>query len=154
MKIFKTLSSPIGVISVAAEDGFITNLVFGSCVPGAQEGSSSVLDNVISQLNEYFAGSRKSFDLPLKFYGTEFQNRVWRELCTIPYGKTISYKELAGKTGNIKACRAVGMANNKNPIPIIVPCHRVIGASGKLTGYAGGLEVKKFLLELEQNPYV
>ena len=150
MKIFKTLSSPIGVISVAAEGDFLTNLVFDSCVSDAKEGSSSVLDNVISQLNEYFAGSRKSFDLPLKFYGTEFQNRVWRELQNIPYGMTISYKELAEKMGNIKACRAVGMANNKNPIPIIVPCHRVIGASGKLTGYAGGLEVKKFLLELEQ----
>ena len=104
----------------------------------------------VSQLNEYFAGTRKSFDLPLKFDGTEFQNRVWRELQNIPYGKTISYKELAEKTGNIKACRAVGMANNKNPLPIIIPCHRVVGSNGKLTGYAGGLEVKKFLLELEQ----
>lgn len=150
MKIFKTLSSPIGIISVAAEGEFLTNLVFGKGVPDAQEGSSSVLDNAISQLNEYFAGTRKNFDLPLKFDGTEFQKRVWRELQNIPYGKTISYKELADKTGNIKACRAVGMANNKNPIPIIIPCHRVIGASGKLTGYAGGLEVKKFLLDLEQ----
>ena len=150
MKIFKTLSAPIGVISIAAEGEFLTNLVFGSCLPDAQEGSSSVLDNAILQLNEYLAGKRKSFDLPLKFGGTEFQNRVWNELQKIPYGKTISYKELAERTGNIKACRAVGMANNKNPIPIIIPCHRVIGASGKLTGYAGGLEIKKFLLDLEQ----
>ncbi|MBQ9858840.1 MAG: methylated-DNA--[Oscillospiraceae bacterium] len=150
MKIFTTIVSPIGILAIAADGEYLTNLVFGSCVPGAQEGSSSVLNNAISQLNEYFAGTRKSFDLPLKFDGTEFQKLVWRELQNIPYGKTISYKELAEKTGNIKACRAVGMANNKNPIPIIIPCHRVIGANGKLTGYAGGLEVKKFLLELEQ----
>jgi len=154
MKIFTTIVSPIGILAIAADGEYLTNLVFGSCVPDAKEGSSTILNNAISQLNEYFAGTRKSFDLPLKFSGTEFQKLVWRELQNIPYGKTISYKELAEKTGNIKACRAVGMANNKNPIPIIIPCHRVIGASGKLTGYAGGLEVKKFLLELEQNPYV
>ena len=150
MKIFTTIFSPIGTLAISADGEYLTNLVFGSCVPDAQEGSSSVLNNAISQLNEYFAGTRKSFDLPLKFDGTEFQKLVWRELQNIPYGKTISYKELAEKTGNIKACRAVGMANNKNPIPIIIPCHRVVGSNGKLTGYAGGLEVKKFLLELEQ----
>ncbi|MBQ4040890.1 MAG: methylated-DNA--[Oscillospiraceae bacterium] len=150
MKIFTTIVSPIGILAIAADGEYLTNLVFGTCVPDAQKGSSSVLDNAVSQLNEYFAGTRKSFDLPLKFDGTEFQNRVWRELQNIPYGKTISYKELAEKTGNIKACRAVGMANNKNPLPIIIPCHRVVGSNGKLTGYAGGLEVKKFLLELEQ----
>ena len=150
MKIFTNIVSPIGILAIAADGEYLTNLVFGTCVPDAQKGSSSVLDNAVSQLNEYFAGTRKSFDLPLKFDGTEFQNRVWRELQNIPYGKTISYKELAEKTGNIKACRAVGMANNKNPLPIIIPCHRVVGSNGKLTGYAGGLEVKKFLLELEQ----
>lgn len=154
MKLFTTIVSPIGILAIAADGEYLTNLVFGNCVPDAQKGSSSVLDNAVSQLNEYFAGTRKRFDLPLKFSGTEFQNRVWCELQNIPYGKTISYKELAEKTGNIKACRAVGMANNKNPIPIIIPCHRVVGSNGKLTGYAGGLEVKKFLLELEQNPYV
>ena len=104
MKIFKTLSSPLGAISVAAEGDFLTNLVFGSCVPDAQEGTSSVLNNAISQLNEYFAGTRKSFDLPLKFDGTEFQMLVWQELQSIPYGKTTSYKELAGKTAGFSYC--------------------------------------------------
>ena len=150
MKTFITISSPIGEISLAAEGDFITDVVFGADFPDGIKGDSPLLDNAVSQLNEYFAGTRKIFDLPLYFKGTEFQKRVWQELSKIPYGETISYKDLAERTGNIKACRAVGMANNKNPIPIIIPCHRVIGASGKLTGYAGGLDIKKFLLELEQ----
>lgn len=154
MKIFSTMSSPIGTLSIAAEGKYITNIVFGSAVRGAKEGSSELLDTAVSQLNEYFAEKRQKFDLPLKFGGTDFQNRVWRELLNIPYGETVSYKTLAERTGNAKACRAVGMANNKNPIPIIIPCHRVVGANGSLTGYAGGLDVKKFLLDLEQNPYV
>jgi len=149
MKIFKTFPSPVGNLSIAAEDDHITNIVFDTSVPNACKGDSPVLHTAISQLNEYFAGVRKSFDLPLKFSGTEFQKQVWHELSKIPYGETVSYKELAERVGNIKACRAVGMANNKNPIPIIIPCHRVIGANGKLTGYAGGLNVKKFLLDLE-----
>ena len=150
MKIFRTISTPIGTIAVASDGDYITNVVFGNAVSDATSGTSAILDVAVSQLSEYFEGKRKIFDLPLKFYGTEFQNRVWRELQNIPYGKTISYKELAEKTGNIKACRAVGMANNKNPIPIIIPCHRVVGSNGNLTGYAGGLDVKKFLLDLEQ----
>lgn len=150
MKIFTTVNTPIGNISIVCENSFITNIAFGVDFPDAVKGASPLLDVAVSQLSEYFEGKRKNFDLPLKFYGTEFQNRVWRELQNIPYGKTISYKELAEKTGNIKACRAVGMANNKNPIPIIIPCHRVVGSNGNLTGYAGGLDVKKFLLDLEQ----
>lgn len=145
------MSSPIGDLSIAAEGEYITNIVFGSEVRGAATGISELLDTAVSQLNEYFAKKRQRFDLPLKFGGTDFQNRVWRELLTIPYGETVSYKTLAERIGNAKACRAVGMANNKNPIPIIIPCHRVIGANGNLTGYAGGLDVKKFLLDLEQN---
>ena len=150
MKIFKTISTPIGDISIAADYDCITNIIFGSLVPDAKAITSAVLEKAASQLLEYFAGTRKIFDLPLKFGGTAFQNRVWRELLSIPYGETISYKTLAERTGNAKACRAVGMANNKNPIPIVIPCHRVIGADGKLTGYASGLDIKKFLLELEQ----
>ena len=150
MKIFTTVNTPIGNVSIVCENNFITNIAFGVDFPDAVKGASPLLDSAVSQLNEYFSGIRKNFDLPLKFGGTEFQNRVWQELSKIPYGETISYKDLAERTGNIKACRAVGMANNKNPIPIIIPCHRVVGSNGKLTGYAGGLEAKKFLLELEQ----
>ena len=149
MKIFKTLHIPIGDISVASDGEYITNIVFGSFVPDAARGTSEVLEKAEAQLCEYFEGTRKVFDLPLKFGGTTFQNRVWRELSKIPYGETISYKTLAERIGNAKACRAVGMANNKNPIPIVIPCHRVVGANGSLTGYAGGLDIKKFLLELE-----
>lgn len=101
------------------------------------------------QLQEYFFGKRKTFDLPLAIEGTEFQIKVWKALSEIPYGTTCSYKDIAIKIGNCKASRAVGMANNKNPIPIIVPCHRVIGASGKLVGYAGGLNIKQKLLNVE-----
>lgn len=114
-------------------------------------GINPVMQKVISQLDEYFAGKRKSFDLPVKIEGTDFQKRVWLNLSKIPYGETVSYKQLAEMSGNPKASRAVGMANNKNPVAIVVPCHRVIGSNGNLTGYAGGLTLKKELLELEKN---
>jgi len=104
------------------------------------------------QFSEYFDGKRKTFDLPLIMRGTAFQKKVWKALQNIPYGKTVSYGEIAAKIGNPKACRAVGMANNRNPISIIVPCHRVIGHNGSLTGYGGGLELKQKLLELEKLP--
>lgn len=100
---------------------------------------------------EYFNGQRKSFDLPLNPKGTEFQKKVWNALLNIPYGSTCSYKDIAVNIGNEKACRAVGGANNKNPIFIIIPCHRVIGKNGSLVGYGGGLDIKLKLLELEQN---
>ncbi len=106
-------------------------------------------DMAISQLNEYFTGKRKKFDLPLKMVGTEFQQKVWRALCDIPYGETRSYKEVAIAVSNPKGPRAVGMANNKNPLGIVVPCHRVVGSNGKLVGYATGLDVKERLLYLE-----
>lgn len=107
------------------------------------------LFNLFNQLKEYFEGTRKIFDLPLDITGTEFQKKVWNELQRIPYGKTISYKTLSERLGDVKAIRAVGKANGQNPVPIIIPCHRVIGADGELTGYAGGLDVKEKLLEIE-----
>lgn len=151
MKIYSTITSPIGTLSIAAENEYITDIIFGDTVVGAEKGNAPILDVAISQLNEYFSGTRKAFALPLHIGGTAFQNRVWNELCNIPYGETISYKQLAERIGNPKACRAVGMANNKNKLPIIIPCHRVIGANGSLTGYAYGLDVKRTLLELELN---
>lgn len=110
---------------------------------------TELLKETIKQLEEYFEGKRDFFDLPLEPNGTEFQKKVWKALIEIPYGETRSYGEIAKVIGNEKAARAVGMANNKNPIPIIIPCHRVIGANGKLVGYAGGLDIKEKLLELE-----
>jgi methylated-DNA-[protein]-cysteine S-methyltransferase len=107
------------------------------------------LFGIFDQLKEYFAGTRKEFDVPLDIEGTDFQKRVWNELQNIPYGKTISYKSLSEKLGDVKAIRAVGKANGQNPIAIIIPCHRVIGANGSLVGYAGGLAIKEKLLHLE-----
>lgn len=118
--------------------------------PGAVRQSTPLLGQARRELDEYFSGTRREFDLPLSLHGTPFQKSVWRELLRIPYGRTVTYGELAERIGNPKACRAVGMANNRNPVVIIVPCHRVIGADGNLTGYAGGLDVKQKLLELER----
>jgi methylated-DNA-[protein]-cysteine S-methyltransferase len=108
-------------------------------------------EKVVSQLTAFFKGELLKFDIEMDLKGTAFQQKVWKELATVPYGKTISYGELAKRIGNPRASRAVGMANGKNPIPIIIPCHRVIGKDGSLTGFGGGLEVKKALLDLEQN---
>lgn len=110
---------------------------------------TEITEKAYKQFQEYFSGIRKSFDLPIQMNGTIFQKKVWNELLKIPYGQTRSYKQIAQNIGNPKAVRAVGMANNKNPLPIIIPCHRVIGSSGKLVGYAGGLNIKKKLLDLE-----
>ena len=106
-------------------------------------------EGVIRQLKEYFSGTRKDFDLPLHLMGTEFQKLVWRQLCQVPFGKTASYKEIAEKIGRPKAMRAVGQANHRNPIPIIIPCHRIIGANGHLVGFGAGLDKKRFLLSHE-----
>lgn len=116
-----------------------------------EDGTSDVSARAISQLNEYFAGIRKGFDIPIVFTGSEFQCRVWAELTKIPYGTTISYGELARRIGNPKAVRAVAGANATNPISIFVPCHRVIGSDHRLTGYGGGLYAKKELLAMEHN---
>lgn len=112
-----------------------------------------LIKTAMTQLQEYFNGRKKNFDIPMEPKGTEFQQLVWNELLKIPYGETCSYGEIAKRIGNPKASRAIGMANNRNPISIIIPCHRVIGASGKLVGYGGGLEIKEKLLKLE-NKYL
>ena len=140
------VDTPLGRMYISSDGENITGLRFGSC---ESETPDAVLMKAKAELQEYFAGQRKSFDLPLKPEGTTFQQSVWHALCEIPYGKTATYGQIAERIGNKKACRAVGMANNRNPIAIIIPCHRVIGAGGKLTGYAGGLDKKEFLLELE-----
>ncbi|OAA90445.1 methylated-DNA--[protein]-cysteine S-methyltransferase [Clostridium ljungdahlii] len=141
----------IGKIGIAENGKAITHISFGKmnlqdiCI-----NETPLLKNAGNQLQEYLEGKRKKFDLPLEPQGTEFQKKVWNALQEIPYGKTFSYKDVAQNIGNIKACRAVGMANNKNPIPICIPCHRVIGSNGKLVGYAGGLDIKEKLLEIEK----
>lgn len=131
---------------ISSDGENITELKFGSC---GEDFPDAVIEKARAELEEYFAGKRQSFSVALKPQGTAFQKRVWAALREIPYGKTASYGEIADKIGNKKACRAVGMANNRNPIAIIIPCHRVVGAGGSLTGYAGGLDKKEFLLKLE-----
>lgn len=146
--------TPIGEIAIAENDGQITNLYFASsAVPQNKHElkETDALKEAHRQLQEYFEGKRKTFSLKLAPSGTEFMQKVWEALLEIPYGETASYKEIAEKINHKLAYRAVGLANNKNPIPIIIPCHRVIGADKKLTGYAGGLEVKKYLLDIEKN---
>jgi O-6-methylguanine DNA methyltransferase len=118
-------------------------------VVGRKCESNPLLRRAVAQLRAYFAGELHDFELPLDMQGTEFQNRVWRHLCNIPYGETRSYSFVANAIGAPKAVRAVGAANGSNPIPIVVPCHRVIGAGGSLVGYGGGLPLKRFLLDLE-----
>lgn len=139
------------IITVAESEGRITDLNFGTYAPaGAVKERTDCLQQAFSQLEEYFAGERKVFTLPLAPEGTPFQKKVWQALCTIPYGETRCYQEIAVLSGNAKASRAVGMANNKNPISIFIPCHRVIGKNGKLVGYGGGLDKKEALLKLEK----
>jgi len=142
----------IGKIGIAEDGTFITNVYFED-EKGAKDANlieTPLLKEAAKQINEYFNGDRKNFELPISPFGTEFQQSVWKALQEIPYGETRSYKEIAIAVGNEKACRAVGMANNKNPISIIIPCHRVIGTNGKLVGYAGGLKIKDYLLNMEK----
>lgn len=143
--------SPIGPLGVAAsEEHALTQLYLpGAGVPRIVCHETPLLAEAKRQLLAYLDGTLQSFDLPLAPHGTSFQQRVWTELCHIPYGQTISYGALASRMGSPRAVRAVGQANHRNPIPIIIPCHRVIGIRGALTGYAGGLELKQTLLNLE-----
>ena len=137
-----------GRIGIAEEDGAITHLIFSERDWTVEE--TDLIKETKRQLDEYFAGKRKEFDIPTRLEGTEFQKRVWEELRKIPYGKTVTYKDIAEAVGCPKGFRAVGLANNRNPISIIYPCQRVIGSNGSLTGYGGGLDVKEKLLELER----
>jgi O-6-methylguanine DNA methyltransferase len=138
----------IGV--VASEAGIrVIELNAGTELPGRECESNPLLQQAVEQLRAYFGGELRNFDLALDMHGTEFQKRVWGELLNIPYGATRSYSFVAGTIGAPKAVRAVGAANGRNPIPIVVPCHRVIGAGGSLVGYGGGLPLKRFLLDLE-----
>lgn len=150
MKYWDTMESRVGTLTIICDEEAITGLEF--LVKEPFEGikkRTPLLERAVLQLEEYMDGKRKSFDLPLKPEGTEFQKKVWNALLDIPYGETRSYKDIAVFIGNPKACRAVGMANNRNPISIIIPCHRVIGANGSLVGYGGGLPIKIELLNLE-----
>jgi methylated-DNA-[protein]-cysteine S-methyltransferase len=143
----------IGIAEESGVDGepCIVRLFFGGDVPkGFVKQETALLKKAAGQMEEYFAGKRKAFSLPLALKGTEFQMSVWKALQSIPYGETRSYKDVAALVGNAKATRAVGMANNRNPVAIIVPCHRVIGYNGALVGYAAGVEFKRLLLDLEQ----
>lgn len=142
--------TPVGKLCIGEENDSITRVTWSKVPQEYIQEETELILNCKIQLEEYFAGKRKNFDLPLAPKGTDFQKRVWKALTDIPYGETRTYGEIAAAVGNPKAARAVGMANNKNPIGIIVPCHRVVGADGKLVGYAGGMEKKEWLLNLEQ----
>src|SRR5882757_60449 len=153
---YVTVESPIGPLLLRTDEVSLTGLYMD--VPDRplqgmndwqEDANAGPLPEAARQLEEYFAGTRRDFDLPLRLQGTQFQQRVWRALTEIPYGATLSYGELAKRIGNPNASRAVGLANGRNPISIVVPCHRVIGASGKLVGYGGGLSRKEILLALE-----
>lgn len=154
----KEYASPVGILVIKAEDGCITEIKYRFQTVSVtnrlktvsmDEKNNTVLEQCARELDMYFAGELREFTVPVNAHGTEFRRRVWAELQRIPYGETISYKELAARIGNPAAARAVGGANHHNPVNIIIPCHRVIGADGSLTGYGGGPDKKAFLLELE-----
>lgn len=150
---FTEMACPLGTLVLESDGRALTRVRF----PGEAAGDGDAarirdpepFTAAVAQLQEYFAGTRRRFELPLAPRGTPFQLKVWRELLKIPYGRTITYAELAHRAGNDKACRAVGAANGRNPLPIVVPCHRVIGADGSLTGFGGGIDAKRRLLEME-----
>ncbi len=145
---FTYFKSPPGLIELSATGNGISSLYFVS--EAKQKNSpNKILSDCAKQLGEYFQNKRKEFSITLDMQGTDFQKKVWNELLNIPFGKTISYLQLAKRLGDVKSIRAVGGANGKNPVSIIVPCHRVIGSNGSLVGYGGGLDKKKWLLEFE-----
>lgn len=145
---YYTFISDIGEITVIADENYIKAVQFGKSEYVNKK--TPLISEAVNQLQEYFKGDRKVFTVPLKPDGTDFQRKVWKALTEIPYGQTASYGEIAEKIGKSGGARAVGNANNKNPIAIMIPCHRVIGANGSLTGYAAGLDIKKKLLDLEK----
>lgn len=155
--VYKTMKSPVGKLKLIASDKGLAAILWENDKPNrvklkttSENKNHPILLQAECQLNEYFEGKRTNFSLALNLVGTDFQRKVWQALLTIPFGETRSYGQLAKQIGNAKGSRAVGAANGKNPISIIVPCHRVIGASGKLTGFAGGLKTKADLLNLEE----
>ncbi|WP_288401151.1 methylated-DNA--[protein]-cysteine S-methyltransferase [uncultured Acinetobacter sp.] len=156
--VYMYMDSPVGALKLVAHDHALVAVMWDNedhkrvrLAELIEDRQHPMLHKVKQQLEQYFAGQRQQFDLPLDFQGTTFQQQVWQTLLTIPYGETRSYKEIAVQLGNEKAVRAVGAANGKNPISIIAPCHRVIGSSGALVGFAGGLDKKQILLSLEQS---
>jgi methylated-DNA-[protein]-cysteine S-methyltransferase len=153
---FTTLSSPVGALTIVASDAGIVAILWEHDDPDrvrlgalAEQPGHPLLRDAAEQLGDYFAGTRQVFDLPLDFRGTDFQKNVWNALLAIPFGETRTYAEIARAIGHPTATRAVGAANGRNPISIVAPCHRVIGANGALTGFAGGIEAKHYLLRLE-----
>lgn len=153
----KTIWSPVGELTLVADDRGLAAILWENDRPGrvrlgplTEDAQHPVLVETERQLGEYFVGQRRAFNVSLSFSGSDFQKRVWDALLTIPFGETRSYGEIAQQVGKPSASRAVGAANGRNPISIIAPCHRVVGSTGKLTGFAGGLDAKKYLLELEQ----
>lgn len=153
MKHVTHYDSPVGILRIVTEDDALVELSLDSYDPPVTGECTSegtpLNEETARQLDEYFAGNRRTFDLPLRPKGTDFQKKDWKALCGIPYGTTCTYKDIAEAIGCPKGFRAVGLANNKNPIMIVIPCHRVIGSDGSLTGYAGGVHIKQYLLELE-----
>jgi methylated-DNA-[protein]-cysteine S-methyltransferase len=156
-----TMDSPVGELRLIAGDRGLRAILWGAedadriaSIDRADlvEGSTPILDQAVAQLEEYFAGTRREFDLPLDPLGTPFQQSAWMVLRTIPYGQTMSYGQQARTLGDPNKARAVGAANGKNPLSIVVPCHRVVGSNGHLTGFAGGLEIKSWLLDHERQP--
>ena len=152
MKVLYFYQTPLGRFAIAEESGCITALHLTPKAPGPETEirETPLLKEAAAQLDAYFSRRLKEFSLPLRTAGTPFMQKVWDELRKIPYGQTASYKEIAQRIGHLQAQRAVGMANNRNPIPIFIPCHRVIGADGSLVGFGGGLELKQRLLDIEK----
>ena len=144
-----TIETPIGYLELSSDQQFLLSVSFVEKPGSITDFQPGILKDSVVQIIEYFDGKRREFDLKLQPAGTDFQLKVWEEVKKVPFGKTVSYLDIAIKTGSKNNTRAVGLANGKNPIPIIIPCHRIIGTNGKLTGYAGGLERKKWLLQRE-----
>ena len=153
MKYAVVTDSPIGLLTLVEEDRALCEVRFGEKREGLVLCETPLLKKAVQELNEYFSRQRKNFTIPLNPKGTPFQQRCWNALLQIPYGETRTYGQQAAMIGNPKASRAVGMGNHCNPLPIFIPCHRVVGANGTLTGYAGGLDIKETLLQIERmNP--
>ena len=155
---FIEMASPVGTLKLVAHETALVAVLWENENPKrvrlaelVKQTDHPILLETQKQLTEYFSGKRQQFDLPLDFAGTEFQQKVWQALLSVPFGETRSYRDIAEQIGNVKAVRAVGAANGKNPISIIVPCHRVVGTNGKLVGFAGGLDNKDILLRLEKH---